>query len=149
MEWLKKIYKTILEIKEDNLPYDNIQIGEQVIIHLVKEGQTIRTIRSEGHTWNSTGLEKIREWLRTGSADRPNSFTTTGGGWAAANPIDPGISTVACWLGTFVAAGAISGISDIRLNYGATTYATFPVTTFTKPDGIQMGIRWESTISGI
>ena len=148
MEWLKKIYKTIFEIKEDNL-HDNIQIGEQVLVHLVKDGQTIRTIRSGGHTWNTTGLNQIREWLRTGSANRPNSMTTTGGGWAAANPIDPGVNTLAVWLGTFAAAGALSNISDIRLNYGATTYATVPITTFTKPDGIQMDIRWESTISGV
>jgi len=149
MEYLKKIFKTISEIKEGSLPNDNISIGEQVIIRLVKDGNTIRTIRSEGHTWNITGLGQIREWLRTGVANRPNSMTTTGGGWSAATPIDPGISTLAVWLGTFPAAGAISGISDIRLNFGATTYATVPVILFTKPDGIQMDIRWESTISGV
>lgn len=149
MEWLKKIFKSISEIKQDSLRNDNILIGEQVIINLVKNGETIRTIRSEGHTWNSTGLGQIREWLRTGSANRPNSLTTNAGSFVAANPIDPGVSTVACWLGTFVASGALSNITDIRLNYGATAYATFAVTTFTKPDGIQMDIRWESTISGV
>jgi hypothetical protein len=147
MGWLKRIFKNLLDIKQD-IPHDSINIGEQVIIHLVKDGRTIRTLYSSGHTWNSTGLEQIRLWLMTGSANRPNSFTTTAGGWAAANPLSQA-GTIAIWLGTFASSGALSNISDIRLCYNATTYATVSVTTFTKPDGVSMEIRWESTISGV
>jgi len=146
---LEKAFKFLREIFQRSLSNDIIGLGEEIRISLVKDGKTIRVFNTKGHTWNSTGLHQIREWLRTGSANRPNSLTTNGSGspYVSANPYQPTESTVAGWKGTFSASGSITDISTISLCHNGTAYSSSAVTTFTKPDGVEMRIDWRTTLS--
>ena len=147
---LKRIFKFINELRSRRGPSDRLRLGEEVIISLVKDGETLKVIRSPGHTWTSTGLNFIRNWLiEEGTKIPPNSFTTNGSpaSTISANAYNPGVSNVAGWKGTFGSSGAISGISTIRLMADQYTLSNYSVTSFTKPDGVELRLDWRTTIT--
>lgn len=147
MECLKRIFKTISEIKQDNPTNDNVSIGEQIVIHLVKNGHTIKTMNPVAHTWLGAGCGEIAKWLAGVSAIAPTSIGFESSNILAGKSVTS--TSIAVWQGTFSSIGALSG-RYFYLTGAGVTYSSFDCgITFTKSDGIEMQIRWESTISGV
>ena len=128
---------------------NQIKIQDEVIVHYIKSGHTIKTLHLKGHTWTTTGLSAIRNALHTGNLNAPNSFSTDGSptSFVPANWYDTGNNTVAAWKGTF-GSGSISNITAFRLCYNDSIYATIHVAEgFNKIYDSTIELLWRTTIS--
>jgi len=131
---------------------DRINVSEGLEIVLVKDGSEIKKIQSKGNTWQKSGLERIRDWL-IGLSNYPPQYITCVCDSSTSETFTTGYQeasgttyAVARWEVTFSAVGALTNIVGFQLSRGAVVYSTVGVDTFTKPDNVEMIIKWYTTI---
>ena len=130
---------------------DQVTLRDRLTIVLKKDGEIIKQWTEIANTWVAAGKTAIRDALADGGFTKISYMYMTASTGAAERPTTNSkpASDKARFIATWPAAGAITGITafHIRQTSGGSYMATISVSSFNKPDGIELEITWDTTVS--
>jgi len=114
-----------------------------------KTGEIVKQF-TKHNIWTSWGRGEIRDALVDGGFNNVSYMYQNGSpsSQKTAVPSKPS-SYVAQWVGTWPASPSISGITNIslRLTSGGTNAATIIISSFDKPDGLELDVTWQTEVT--
>jgi hypothetical protein len=143
-DWLKRNIPTGL-VKDKVLFHDTLNFVMRDI-----NGKVVKYWKEKHNTWTATGLDNIRNSLCDGGYTKITYMVCNGtGGTEVATTNTHLVAAQAVFVATWVAAGAITGITtfNLRQTTGGVSQSLVTVTSFDKPNGISLEVTWTTTLS--
>lgn len=125
-------------------------LRDRLVIKLKKNGKVLSRREVKGKTWTSTGKNLVRDAMADGGFTAIGYMNCNGtGGTSQATTNSKPSDFISRHIATWPTSGAITGITEFRLRQtsGGSNLATVTVTSFDKPDGIELEVTWEVTVS--
>ena len=129
-----------------------VRIVDQLAIRLLKDGKIVKEWKPKrGHTWLTDGKNYLRDMTTDPATKAPIAkMGTNGTGTSDVATTNSHLAAgKARFVGTWAASGAITNITFFYLkNATPVTYAEYPISSFSKPDGFSLEVTWDVTITG-